>query len=385
MLHVINRPPNDEFTYNLFCKILKTINCNYTAYYIWTNPPHAFKHFFETTDFSTTPNVIIGIKDMLDLWTDFNYWHDQSSPGMQLIDTAAHRYPDTNFVIITSVENFANEPHTAKNLQFLYWGGDWTNQINLYKKLDPVLNKDFSSTKSYISLNRNRRPHRTVTLSYLFGQGLAQYGIISNLKFAVDDNFRATVDGFMNMINWEFDEDRHTTLRSVILNGFQQCYEDPTLNLEQIDIYSSTSNNDNLNNFNTRLRPMYQQSFVEIVSESSFVTPNFFITEKTAHCFYGCNFPIILGGIGIVDHLRTVGFDMFDDVVNHSYDQIANPFDRITVAIDNNRHLLVDAKLAKTLWKKNQARFARNVNIANRIDQFYTQRLQTQWSAVNWK
>lgn len=384
MLHVISRPPNDEFTYNLFCKLLKTVDCDCTAYYIWTNPPHMLKNFFEKTDFSTTPNVIIGIKDMLDMWLDFNYWHDRSSLAMQLIDDMAHRYPNTNFVIVTSVENFANEPHTAKNLQFLNWGGDWTNQVGLYKKLDPVLNKDFSSTKSYISLNRNRRAHRIITLSYLFGQGIDRYGVVSDLARAASDKFDSTADGFMNMINWEFDEPRHDAMRSTILNGFQKYYNNPELILENEDIYVFKQN-DNLYNFENKLRPMYQQSFVEIVSESSFVPPNFFVTEKTAHCFYGCNFPIILGGIGIVDHLRTIGFDMFDDVINHSYDQIANPFDRITAAIDNNHHLLVDAELAKTLWKKNQLRFVKNVKIVKQIDRFYKQRLQTQWSSVNWK
>lgn len=37
--------------------------------------------------------------------------------------------------------------------------------------------------------------------------------------------------------------------------------------------------------------------------------------------FYNLQFPIILGYDGIVDKLRKLGFDMFDDIIDHSYDK----------------------------------------------------------------
>lgn len=53
-----------------------------------------------------------------------------------------------------------------------------------------------------------------------------------------------------------------------------------------------------------------------------------FITEKTYKAFYLHQIPIILGAPGIVQHLRNLGYDMFDEIVNHDYDNEDNLFKR---------------------------------------------------------
>jgi hypothetical protein len=119
---------------------------------------------------------------------------------------------------------------------------------------------------------------------------------------------------------------------------------------------------------------MYRNSFVEIVGESQFAAPSFFITEKTAHSFYGCNFPIIMSGCGTVTHLRELGLDVFDDIVDHTYDTIANPFDRIVTAIDSNRRLLTDPVYAKQAWIQCKPRFERNIKVMRNMYSWYESR-----------
>jgi hypothetical protein len=143
-----------------------------------------------------------------------------------------------------------------------------------------------------------------------------------------------------------------------------------------------TKINDNLGNFENRLRSLYQNSFVEIVTESSFAPSCFILTEKTAHAFYGCNFPIILSGSGAIAHLREIGLDVFDDVVDHGYDLIENPFDRIVTAIDANRRLLTDCDYAKKSWKDCESRFENNVKVMRNIYSYYEQRTRQKLSAV---
>jgi hypothetical protein len=104
------------------------------------------------------------------------------------------------------------------------------------------------------------------------------------------------------------------------------------------------------------------------------------LTEKTAHSFYGCNFPIILSGAGAVAHLRGLGLDMFDDVVDHSYDQIHNPFDRIVTAVDSNRRLLTDPDYAKQSWAQCRSRFERNVEVMRDIYCWYEQRTRQKFA-----
>lgn len=120
------------------------------------------------------------------------------------------------------------------------------------------------------------------------------------------------------------------------------------------------------------------------MTETTFVPKSYFLTEKTLQSFYGCNFPIILGGYGIVRHLRDVGFDMYDDIIDHSYDTIANPFDRIVTAIESNRRLLLDSDYAKSSWAANRDRFAKNIEVAKTMYSWYRKRaVQTFTKAIN--
>ena len=102
------------------------------------------------------------------------------------------------------------------------------------------------------------------------------------------------------------------------------------------------------------------------------------------HTFFGCNFPIFLFGCGGVAHLRDIGFDVFDDIVDHSYDSIENPFDRIITAIDSNKHLLTNGALVKDQWRACQSRFASNINVAKTITTYYQQRAQQIWNKLHW-
>jgi hypothetical protein len=152
--------------------------------------------------------------------------------------------------------------------------------------------------------------------------------------------------------------------------------------VDDYDIYNKygQKNTDNANNFENRLRGLYRNSFVEIVSESVFSSPAFMLTEKTAHAFYGCNFPIILTGCGAVAHLRELGLDVFDDIVDHSYDTIKNPIDRVVAAIESNRTLLTNPDYAKQSWKTHRPRFERNVEVMRDIHSWYETRTRQQFA-----
>jgi hypothetical protein len=383
MKYIISTPPNDVFSFPLFNKLLASVTCEYDAYYIWATPPEALEDVLNHCDFSQKPNVIIGIKDMLDLWKNYHYWRQQSQAGTQLIDATLQRYPDTNFIILTSLENLHLEPMQSTNVQIVPWGGDLVNQIDQYKKLEPVLNKNFSSAQHAISLNRNRRDHRVVCMSYLFGKNLETSTYISFLIKSKTPNISSD---FLDIMPWVFDASPdHDRIRQLLIDGYKKLLDCETLTVDPYKIYDESTPNDNFSNFNNSLRGKYENSFVEIVSESSFDAPGYMLTEKTMHVFYGCNFPILLSGCGAVQHLREVGFDMFDDIVDHGYDNMANPIDRIAYAIDWNERLLTDADYAKSLWQANQHRFVKNVEVAKNIDAYYRTRALDLWNKIIWK
>lgn len=380
MITRINRAPNDEFTYNLFCKLIDSVCVSYESYYVWSGNPNLFKEFITATIF-TQPNVIIGIKDLLDMNQGFDYWNDDVNPGVILVRDMVARYPDKNFIIITSLEHAKLEfdfVRSTNNLQIIEWGGDITNQAALYPHVAPVYNKNFNSEKFFISLNRHPRCHRLVLLSYLTGLQLNT----GHVTYIGHSEFKMP-QCILDTVNWQF-EDRHDHARDSIVSGYKIFKA--TINTdtkEYATIYPTQ--NDNVYNFQTNLTALYQNSFVEIVGESSFLQPAFLITEKFLNSVYGCNFPIILSGTGAVAHLRDVGFDMFDDIVDHTHDKIPNPIDRIVAAIQNNKKLLTDSDHVKRLWQASQHRFERNVDHARAgMYAWYHTRAVSQFNQVKW-
>ena len=371
-IYTVSRPFNDDFTYDLFVNLTKSYSGHKESYYLWSSPAYTSELFLKHAPFSS-PVVFIGIKDLLSAWHNeqFNWWRNPRLTAETLISDMAKQHPDKKFVLFVSMENLdIQEP----NLHIIPWGGDWVNQRSGYTKLTPVLDKNFHSEKTFISLNRNSRDHRLVALSYLFGSGVAEHGMVSCL-------FNDKTTPILDQIHWEFGPE-HDDIRTKILAGFDIIRNSDNLLQDKFHIYHEYGDtaNDNIGNFENRLRSLYQNSFVEIVSESCFSPGCFMLTEKTAHAFYGCNFPIILSGPGAVAHLRAVGLDVFDDVVDHGYDLIENPFDRIVAAIELNRRLLTDPDHVKQIWAQCRPRFERNVAVMRDIYSWYEHRTRQQFA-----
>ena len=99
------------------------------------------------------------------------------------------------------------------------------------------------------------------------------------------------------------------------------------------------------------------------------------ITEKTANSILGCCFPIWISSQGTVNFLRSVGLDVFDDIVDHTYDTIENPIDRLYRAVTDNLELLINVERTKSLWIQNHNRFLQNVEFFRKdLWQFYNTR-----------
>jgi hypothetical protein len=95
---------------------------------------------------------------------------------------------------------------------------------------------------------------------------------------------------------------------------------------------------DNASNFVT-LANLYQKCPVNVVIETMYYEPKGIISEKTLDAFAGIQLPIIIGHRGVVADVRRHGFDMFDDIIDHSYDTMPNET-RWKAAVDLNMHVL---------------------------------------------
>jgi hypothetical protein len=371
MLTLISKPVFDDFHYSLFCKLVQTVD--YPAYYCYSATREA-EAFFRNAKFSS-PIVIVGLKDMLDLSAS------QGPNSTHPFLTMVQKYPGTQFILFTSMQNLILP---QSNVHVISWGPDWLNQDHRYQILQPVDNKNFESDKIFICLNRNGKSHRLVSLSYLCGGGYDKFGQMTYLCQHPDNPIR---DNFLtstfpwHIFNWRIDSPRQDQIRDQILNGYDgvvKIMQDPAADNFQV---LGPTGIDPVTNFKT-LRLRYHNSFVEIVNETMYDTTEFMLTEKTIQSVYGYNFPIILSGVGIVQHLRDLGLDMFDDIIDHSYDRIENLLDRIVTAIDSNRQLLTDAEYTKEKWKQCQHRFESNVKIIKNVPYYFESSARQQFEEV---
>lgn len=85
---------------------------------------------------------------------------------------------------------------------------------------------------------------------------------------------------------------------------------------------------------------VFEPSCVSIITEPCYYERDTIVTEKTLMAIYGGTIPIWFGGWRIPDYMRSVGFDVFDDLVDHSYQNLDDPEHRCRESVNRNMHLL---------------------------------------------
>lgn len=93
-------------------------------------------------------------------------------------------------------------------------------------------------------------------------------------------------------------------------------------------------------------------------------TSNIFVTEKTMKAFAYYQIPIFLASKGYVAEIRKLGFDLFDDIINHTYDDIKDPCQRL-VAVADEVNRIVNIDISDNKLKD------RLINNHNKIKELY--------------
>ena len=108
---------------------------------------------------------------------------------------------------------------------------------------------------------------------------------------------------------------------------------------------------------------VFEPSCISLITEPVFFERESILTEKTIMSIYSGTLPIWVGGWRCADALRSFGFDVFDDIVDHSYQDLDDPFDRCYHAIERNLNLLRDFDLVHKFIQNNKSRFEHNLNL----------------------
>jgi hypothetical protein len=183
-------------------------------------------------------------------------------------------------------------------------------------------------TKKFICLNRSNKMHRSIVFAFLVtSPGLLD---VTHLSMVIPDfGGPMTFTDSINHFNRQNHSQRYIFSESVI---------NTTILMLPRRLDSLVSSN--YSPTGSEIEQYYKDSLFNITTESMYFDAvengisKLFITEKTLKVFNYCQIPIMVGCPGIVDYLRNSGYDVFDDIVNHSYDHELDPVRRLIMIFD---------------------------------------------------
>jgi hypothetical protein len=218
----------------------------------------------------------------------------------------------------------------------------WTiATVNLNSNL---LKINLNPEKHFISLSRIARQHRILSTIEIFDRNLQDKGIISlgsGYNVDIHDN-----DLLLTMVPERYKE------------KFPMYIDAPIIN----ETYHLLWRPDDI---------IFTNAFVNLVQETSYeyeISPTSWhlpvISEKSMKPFMWWQVPIFLMPHDSLKYIRQFGFDLFDDIVDHSYDFEINPLKRIQLVIDQIDNICNwTIKQCHEYKEKNIYRFNKNFNL----------------------
>jgi hypothetical protein len=108
------------------------------------------------------------------------------------------------------------------------------------------------------------------------------------------------------------------------------------------------------------VQELFNKSAVSLISETVNYQLASVFTEKTMFSVIGLTFPIWIGGYGQASQWKQIGFDIFEDIINHNYQFKPTLVERCYWAFKDNLPILTDLNLAASLRKKHHLRLLKN-------------------------
>ena len=289
------------------------------------------------------------------------------------------------FIIVTEVYNAQADFPYYPNIFYAHMGPTLIANQDPWDHVLPENFKNLSEGPHWISMCHNARPQRTLLSAFLANYNLGfDPNTSGQLKISIDSHgARLPIKNFEDWINWfcMFYQQPAESIYQPVYNKIKNGYELLERNAEALKSNRNffpgyPLSLDNSQNFDIGIRHYYRTSVLEIVNETIYFSKGISVSEKYLYTIMGFSFPILIGNPGTVSYLRSLGFDMFDDIINHHYDTQTDGIWRIMYAVENNLHILGNANLARKHWLNCYPRFQRNYEHVKKyftnqcIDQF---------------
>lgn len=227
--------------------------------------------------------------------------------------TACHR-PNVYWVVPGGV----NDRDDMIN-NIIYWGDWFKTTASLYRKLSDVLvDLHAPRAKSYHfeALLGSPKPHRDFVARSVVDHGLQSKFILTYGGAWNDDRFYAQ-DYFIYEPGTEMaDPDNHIGTMDWARYRGEQCH------LSQI--------------IPTQV---YNDSYYSVIAETDHVNEIIFFSEKTVKPILAKRLFVVFSGYRFLEHLRSLGFQTFDGIIDESYDTILDGPSRWAAAFEQIKFL----------------------------------------------
>jgi len=108
---------------------------------------------------------------------------------------------------------------------------------------------------------------------------------------------------------------------------------------------------------------IFEPTCISLITEPGMIEQETIPTEKSLYAFYSGTMPLWVGGWGIPDYFKSLGFDIFDDILDHSYQYLEHPWDRCYYAVKNNLYWLNNFDRTHKFVRAHQSRFQHNLDL----------------------
>ena len=232
------------------------------------------------------------------------------------------------------------------------------------RELTPIFQEE-KNGKFFMCRNRSAKPHRISLISTLI-----ENGIMEDVNYSFIPHAHR-MDCFIAL-------EPYLDKSFIEKNGDMIKY---VMNHSKICDYESKKNwiNQKNNEFQSdqppifrvpELQESFENSYVNIITESIFSSNcnSIHHSEKSFRPFFYYQFPIFLATPNHVAYLRNnYNFDMFDDIINHSYDTVSDDFTRFKMVCDEISRISENKDNFKRFYSDNKHRFIKNKQILDTI------------------
>jgi hypothetical protein len=124
--------------------------------------------------------------------------------------------------------------------------------------------------------------------------------------------------------------------------------------------YSVTNYGSNYTVWHAGLNNVMSNTAISLITESVWTQKAATFSEKTAFSVLALTFPIWVGGYNMASEWKKKGFDIFEDIIDHSYESMPTLLERCFYAFYLNLNILTNVNLAAELRSKYMDRLVKN-------------------------